>query len=58
MGNELIIETEKNFEDIKHTDENGIEYWYARELMTSLGYKDWRYFGAVIEKAKSCLSKL
>lgn len=51
MGNELIIETEKNFEDIKHTDENGVEYWYARELMVSLGYKDWRYFNGVIEKA-------
>lgn len=50
--NELIIKTEKSFEDIKHTDENGNEFWYARELMVSLGYKDWRYFDAVIEKAK------
>lgn len=48
---ELIIDTEKNFEDIKHVDENGIEFWYARELMITLGYKDWRYFDAVIEKA-------
>lgn len=53
MGeNELIKTTEKTFEDIKHTDENGNEYWYARELMITLGYKDWRYFDAVIEKAK------
>ena len=22
----------QNFEDIKHTNEYGIEYWYAREL--------------------------
>ena len=43
---------EKNFEDIKHIDENGIEFWYARELMKVLSYKDWRYFDAVIEKAK------
>ena len=50
--NELIIKTEENFEDIKHTDENGNEFWYARELMVSLGYKDWRYFDNVIEKAK------
>ena len=42
----------KSFEDIKHMDENGIEYWYARELMKVLSYKDWRYFDAVIEKAK------
>ena len=40
------------FEDIKHIDENGVEYWYARELMKVLSYKDWRYFDAVIEKAK------
>lgn len=49
--NELIIKTEKTFEDIKHIDENGNEYWYARELMSALGYKDWRYFDAVIKKA-------
>ena len=41
----------KTFEDIKHIDENGVEYWYARELMKVLSYKDWRYFDAVIEKA-------
>ena len=42
----------KTFEDIKHIDENGIEFWYAREFMKVLSYKDWRYFDAVIEKAK------
>ncbi len=49
---ELIELTEKTFEEIKHVDENGNEYWYARELMLSLGYKDWRYFENVIEKSK------
>ena len=44
--------TNQSFEDIKHIDENGIEYWYARELMRVLSYKDWRYFDGVIEKAK------
>lgn len=44
--------TNQSFEDIKHIDENGIEFWYARELMGVLSYKDWRYFDAVIEKAK------
>ncbi len=28
----------KTFEEIKHIDENGIEYWYARELMPILQY--------------------
>lgn len=43
------------FEDIKHTDENGMEFWYARELMKILEYKQWRRFENVIDKAKqSC----
>ena len=28
-GNEIIIKTEKTFEEIKHLNENGVEYWYA-----------------------------
>lgn len=47
-----IEKNNKSFEEIKHTDESGVEFWYARELMKVLGYKDWRYFDAVIEKAK------
>ena len=42
----------QTFENIKHIDENGVEFWYARELMKVLSYKDWRYFNAVIKKAK------
>ena len=46
---------EKTFESIKHIDEFGNEYWEARELQLVLGYKEWRYFSAVIEKAQiSC----
>ena len=47
-----INKNDKSFENIKHIDENGVEFWYARELMKVLSYKDWRYFNAVIEKAK------
>lgn len=51
----LINITEENFESIKHTDENGIEFWYARELMMVLEYKQWRRFEQTIERAKeSC----
>lgn len=49
--NELIKQTEKTFEDIKHLDENGNEFWYARELMVTLGYISWRYFEVVINKS-------
>ena len=44
--------TEKVFEDIKHIDENGNEYWYARELQKVLEYTQWRRFENVINKAK------
>ena len=52
MEKDLINKTEKDFESIKHIDENGIEFWYARELMTMLGYSKWGNFKNVINKAK------
>ena len=53
--NELEEIGNKTFEEIKHIDENGVEYWYARELQVALEYKEWRKFEGVIEKAKkSC----
>lgn len=52
---ELELYKEKIFEEIKHIDEEGNEYWYARELQELLGYKEWRWFTNVIEKAQiSC----
>ena len=41
----------QTFEDIKHIDENGIEFWYARELMPVLQYAKWQNFKKIIEKA-------
>ena len=40
------------FENIKNIDENGNEFWYARELSKTLEYKDWRNFLKVLNKAK------
>ena len=55
--NELEKINETVFESIKHFDENGNEYWYARELQKALEYNKWENFGKVIEKAKlSCLN--
>ena len=45
----------KTFEDIKHIDENGIEYWYARKLQIVLQYTRWKKFSNVIEKSKKGL---
>ena len=36
--NKLEKNNNKTFEDIKHIDENEIEFWYARELMSILQY--------------------
>lgn len=47
---------ENTFEDIKHTNENGEEFWYARELQTALEYTEWRNFVKVINKAKEACS--
>ena len=49
--NEIKEYTEKLFEDIKHIDENGNEYWLARDLKKVLEYKEWRNFKLVIDKA-------
>lgn len=50
---ELELYNQKTFEDLKHLTENEVEYWYARELMEILEYKDWRNFLNVIDKAKN-----
>ena len=43
--------TNKVFEDIKHIDENGNEYWLARELQVVFEYTQWRRFENIISKA-------
>lgn len=55
--NELKEYSKNSFKDIRHIDENGNEYWEARELQDLLGYKEWRYFSAVIEKAQVACSQ-
>ena len=50
-----IDKNDKSFENIKHIDENGVEFWYARELMPVLQYSNWQNFEKTINKAKiSC----
>ena len=52
--NELT--TSSIFENIKHIDESGNEYWYARELMPLLEYSKWERFNNIINNAKrSCV---
>ena len=41
----------QGFEQIKRTDENGNEYWFARELAPVLEYAKWENFQKVIDRA-------
>ncbi|MBU4338282.1 DNA damage-inducible protein D [Patescibacteria group bacterium] len=51
MEKQLIVRLHKNFEERVHI-EDGVEFWYARELQILLGYDEWRNFENVINKAK------
>jgi DNA-damage-inducible protein D len=43
------------FEQIKKINENGQEFWNARDLMLPLGYTRWENFSAAVSRAKeSC----
>ena len=54
--NELEKINETIFESIKHVDDDGNEYWYARELQKVLEYKRWDKFYNVIESAQVACS--
>jgi len=41
----------KPFEESKQTDENGLEFWYARDLSGILEYSKWENFSKVIKRA-------
>jgi DNA-damage-inducible protein D len=45
------------FEQIKNTDENGNEFWMARQLSKVLDYADFRNFTSVVEKATEACKK-
>ena len=47
----------KGFEEIKKIDENGVEYWEARELLPLLGYENWHKAEEVIMRAaRACVN--
>ena len=45
--------SESVFESIKHINEYGQEFWYARELQYALEYASWAKFKRVLNKAKT-----
>lgn len=56
MNKQQIATLKQHFDQHTHQlDDSGIEFCYARDLMTLLGYDRWENFGKVVEKAKkSC----
>lgn len=54
MEKALIQKLNRTFEEAAY-EQDGIEYWLARELQELLGYADWRNFANAVDKAKkSC----
>jgi len=51
MSTDMISRLHPRFEEMVHT-QDGIEFWYARDLQVLLGYSEWRNFLSVIEKAR------
>ena len=56
MDSKRIEQVKEQFDlAIQVTEENKIEFWYARDLMKLLGYSRWENFEKAIERAKeSC----
>ena len=52
MEEKIIIRLKRMFDDILHkSEEEEIEFWFARELQPLLGYVRWENFEEVINKA-------
>lgn len=52
VPHQLPLIPETPFDAIRHIDDQGREYWFARELMPLLEYDKWQNFKAVIQKAR------
>lgn len=54
MEKETFAKLNKSFEEYAY-EQDGVDYWLARELQELLGYADWRNFLNAVDKAKeSC----
>ncbi len=53
MKTELIKSLTFLFDENSNSTENGIEFWFARNIQNLLGYTEWRNFTRVINKAKT-----
>jgi DNA-damage-inducible protein D len=53
MKIEIIYSLTNNFEASSHKSDDGLEFWFARDLQHLLGYAKWENFISVINKAKT-----
>jgi DNA-damage-inducible protein D len=57
MAKPIKANTTPVFEQMKQVDENGVEFWTARQMAEVLEYAEYRNFKPVIERAKeACLN--
>jgi DNA-damage-inducible protein D len=56
-NNRIAEQHHATFEEVRQLDEDGNEYWFARNLAPLLDYQDWRNFMQVVEKARLACSK-
>ena len=57
MKQEIIQHLHKSFDDYAQSTEDGLEFWFARDLQGLLGYDKWDNFKKVIDKAKIACEK-
>ncbi|MBS7327844.1 MAG: DNA damage-inducible protein D [Oxalobacter sp.] len=53
MTSKIVTTVQKSFDDLSQRTEDGIEFWYARDLQKLLGYANWQNFENVVNKAKT-----
>ena len=53
MKKEVIVRLHSSFEELVQQDDQGGEFWLARDLQELLGYAKWENFTKVIETAKT-----
>jgi DNA-damage-inducible protein D len=53
MKKEIIKHLTNDFESYANQTQNGVEFWFGRDLQHLLGYTEWRNFTKVINKAKT-----
>ena len=51
MDKTQISKLKLSFDEISHFTDDGVEFWYARELQSALGYVRWENFEVAIQRA-------